>query len=438
MSKAIPLFRHTTLRWLAPLATFLALVALLVAMNREPQADPVAALGPQVDTAPAAATADGIETLEGAVRADPDSSAALASLGDAYLQAARDTADPLYLERADAAFASALGRDPDSVVAVIGQGTVALAGHEFSRGLELGLQAHRMEPDLVRPYAIIVDANVELGRYGDAGRALERMLALKPTLASYSRASYFRELNGDLDGATEAMRLAVSAGGGSVEGSAYVQRLLGNLQLLRGHTAAAEHAFSGALFLDPEYAPAIAGRAKVALTRGDFGAAISGYREAVAGLPNAENATGLADALNAAGRSVAAERAYDDAITIARADPVEVNQELALLELDHGSLARGVETARQAWRLAPGAKSAEALAWALHRTGQSGRALPLARRAVVLHSGAPEVLYRSARVAIGAGAADQARRWLEQAVSIDPSYDSADGPSARHLLARVS
>ena len=345
----------------------------------------------------------------------------------------------LYLERADAAFASALGRDPDSVVAVIGQGTVALAGHEFSRGLELGLQAHRMEPDLVRPYAIIVDANVELGRYGDAGRALERMLALKPTLASYSRASYFRELNGDLDGATEAMRLAVSAGGGSVEGSAYVQRLLGNLQLLRGHTAAAEHAFSGALFLDPDYAPAIAGLARVALTRGDFGAAISGYREAVAGLANAENATGLADALNAAGRSVAAERAYDDAITIARADPVEVNQELALLELDHGSLARASRPHARHGGWPRGRSPPRPSRGRLHRTGQSGAGPPAgspggrapqrrARGAVPVRPESPSAPAQPTRR--GAGSSRPSRS--------TPATTRRTDRSARHLLARVS
>ena len=41
------------------------------------------------------------------------------------------------------------------------------------------------------------------------------MLDLKPNLSAYARVSYFRELDGDLDGAVEAMRLAVSAGGGA-------------------------------------------------------------------------------------------------------------------------------------------------------------------------------------------------------------------------------
>ena len=60
---------------------------------------------------------------------------------------------------------------------------------------------------------MIADAQIELGRYGAAARTLQRMVDLKPELASYARVSYFRELHGDLAGALQAMRLAVSAGG---------------------------------------------------------------------------------------------------------------------------------------------------------------------------------------------------------------------------------
>ena len=89
----------------------------------------------------------GIAALESAIRAEPDSVSAYTSLGDTYLQAARETADPAYLERADTAFAAAEGRDPGNVIATIGHGTVALAGHEFQRGLVLGREAHRAEPE---------------------------------------------------------------------------------------------------------------------------------------------------------------------------------------------------------------------------------------------------------------------------------------------------
>jgi tetratricopeptide (TPR) repeat protein len=438
MAKATALIRPLwTARWAAPLAAFVAVLAALALTNREPRTDPVAALGPAVSAESLApATARSVTALEGAVRADQDPSV-YASLGDAYLQGARETADSAYLERADGAFAAALVRDPDNALATIGQGTVALAGHDFSEGLALGKLAHRLEPGLVRSYAVLADARIELGRYDAAARTLDRMVRLKPTLAAYSRVSYFRELTGDLDGAVEAMRLAASAGGGSIEGSAYVQHLLGKLEFLRGRFAAAERAFRRALTLDPSYAPAVAGVARVAAARGDYGASIRGYRRAVAGLPNAEHATALADVLLAAGRGAPAERAYDRAIAIARRDPVVVNQELALLEADHGSQARALAEARTAWRQAPGAKSAEALAWALHREGRSEPALRLARRSIRLARSEPSLLYRAGRVAAGAGRPVLARRWLGRALAQNPRFHPVEAPAARRLLARL-
>ena len=90
---------------------------------------------------------------------------------------------------------------------------------------------------MLAPYFVIVDAQVELGRYGDAQRTLQELIDLRPTLASYARVSYFRELHGDLAGAMQAMRLAVSAGGATPENLAYVQTLLGQLEFDGGHLA---------------------------------------------------------------------------------------------------------------------------------------------------------------------------------------------------------
>ena len=65
----------------------------------------------------------------------------------------------------------------------------------------------------INPYSaaalgVQVDALVELGRYEEAERALQRMLDLKPSTASLTRASYHRELHGDISGA----RLALEDG----------------------------------------------------------------------------------------------------------------------------------------------------------------------------------------------------------------------------------
>ena len=82
--------------------------------------------------------------------------------------------------------------------------------------------------------AIRVDALVELGRYDAARAELQAMVDRRPNLSGYARVSYLRELHGDLDGAVEAMRLAVDAGGPAAENGAYVSTLLGELERRRG------------------------------------------------------------------------------------------------------------------------------------------------------------------------------------------------------------
>ena len=57
------------------------------------------------------------------------------------------------------------------------------------------------------------------------------MSALRPSLASYARVAYARELTGDLDGAYAAMQLAFAAAGGDPEPTAWSLVELAKLEL---------------------------------------------------------------------------------------------------------------------------------------------------------------------------------------------------------------
>ena len=420
------------------LAVFAALVAVLTILNRAPAEDPFAALAPSGTTENLTpATAEDIATYEDAVRAEPDDASALTSLGNSHLQAARETADPVHLDRAGAAFDLALRSNPESYDATVGKGSLALIGHEFSNGLALGEEALRLEPKLVGAYPIIVDAQIELGRYAAAKKTLDAWLRRKPTLAAYSRVSYFRELHGDLKGATAAIRLAVSAGGGSSDASAFAENLLGNLQRAQGRFGAAEQAYRRALAFRPGYAPSIAGLAGLEARRGNLDAAIRGFEEAKSALPNAENAAHVAEALEADGRTAEAEAAWEDAIEIAKGDPVEVNQELALLQADHGDLPAALETARTAWRLSPNVISADALGWALYRDGRVAQAWEFVQKSVGLGTRDPRPLFRAAQVARAVGYENQAKALLTRALATDPNWNPVDAPRAARMLDRI-
>src|SRR5205085_3491903 len=189
----------------------------------------------------------------------------LATLAGTYLQKVRETAGPAFYARASTALTRALAVAPRDPGALTEQGALALARHDFRGALGDARAARAAAPEANKPFGVLVDSLVELGRYRAAGRALQTMVDRKPNLDAYARVSYFRELHGDLRGAASALRLAISAGGEVPENAAYVQTLLGDLELVRGRPSAAAHAYRGALASLPHYGAAVYGLARADL-----------------------------------------------------------------------------------------------------------------------------------------------------------------------------
>ena len=426
-------------RWATPALAFAAVLAVLLLVNRSgSQPLPVTSASAGSVGQPTPRDAESlVAALQAAVREDPADASGYALLGDAYYQRARETGDPAYYSRAESSFDAALSRDPTNLTATLGKGTLALARHDFRAGLGLAQQARRLAPDLVRPYAVLADAQVELGRYAAAAESLEHMAALKPTLAAYSRISYYRELDGDLAGAVEAMRLAVSAGGGSAEGTAYVHSLLGGLELDRGRYGAAERAYRQALAVEPGYPAAQAGLARLDAGGGHFAPAIRRYRNLVRRIPLPEHAIGLAEAEQAAGKVAAARRDYalvEAETRLLRANGVNADVDLALFEADHGDPSQAVNLGRRAWADAPSVRSADAYSWALHKAGRTGPALRFSQRAMRLGSRDPYFLYHAGMIALRAGERGEARRLLARLVAQSPGFNPLYGPRARRAL----
>lgn len=391
---------------------------LALAVFAATRGDERAAAGPPPASAPSlrpdADTDAQLRRLQDAVRRGAPREAELAA---AYIQKARESGDPSFYSRADGVLQRALARGPQDPAELTEAAALAAGRHDFRAAERLARRARALAPDSLGAFPVLVDALLELGRYREAERTLQRMVDLKPNLAAYARVSYFRELTGDLDGAAEALELAVSAGGPVPENVAYVQTLLGSLELSRGRLPAARRAFAAALMAVPGYAPAAAGRARLAARRGDLRTAIARWRELVARQPLPEYVIGLGEAELAAGRGAAGRR--DLALVrvqqrlLAEAG-VDTDVELAIYEADHGDRERAVALAREAWAQAPSVRSADALGWALTRAGRAGEGLRWARRALKLGSLDPTFRYHAG---IAAGDTPEGRRNLRLALA---------------------
>jgi len=397
-------------------AVCLATLLALTLVNRASAPTAGAGAGPPAGGPPS--TAKRIAALEASVRSHPERGAAYSLLGEAYLQRSRDTGDPTYQLRAEGILRRALKQDPRDAAALASFAALEAARHDFRAALRDGRAAQRLAPQAVRPYGVVVDALVELGRYGEAAHQLQRMLDLKPTVSSYARASYFRELHGDLAGAVQAMRLAASAGAAAPAQSAQVQTGLGNLELARGRHAAASRAYRTALAASAGYAPAQAGLARLDAAEGRLSAAIRRYRSIVARLPLPEHLVALGEAELAAGRRGDARRHFE----LVRAEQrrlraagVNSDAELALFEADHGRRGRALALAHRAWRSAPSVRSADAVGWALTRSGRPAAGLVWARKALRLGSRDPLLRLHAGLAARRAGRNREASRQLRLA-----------------------
>ena len=421
---------------------FLAALAVFALVNASPPPAPSSA-GTAGDTLArdARTTPERIAALQAALRDDPGDAGANAALGGAYLQRVRETGDASLYDRAQTVLRRAVAGEPRNLDALVGLGTLALARHDFRAGLSYGLAARRAEPGLVLPYAVVVDALIELGRYDEAERTLQRMIDLKPTQAGYARVSYFRELSGDLPGAADAMGLAISAGGSAPENGAYLQTQLANLELTRGRLDAAERELRGALAQVPGYVPAQAALGRLAAMRGDTGAAIAQLRDASQRLPLPEYVVALGETELAAGQRAQGLRDLELVRAQQRllgAGGVNVDVEAALFEANHGTPTRAVPLARRAWTRGPSVRSADALGWALTRAGRPDAGWTWAQRALALGSADPAFLFHAGIAARDAGRPDDARRLLRRALARNPRFSPLDARSARAALEGLS
>src|SRR4051812_16403584 len=243
-----------------------------------------------------------VTSLQATLRAHPGDAQGWASLGFAYVEQARITADPTYYPRAQRALARAHRLAPHTAVTLSGQATLAAARHEFGDALRLADKAVAADPYAAQAQAVRSDALTELGRYREARAAAERTNDLRPGSSTFARLSYAAELRGQLPRASRFMADAAGAAG-TASSYAFAAFHLGELDRAQGKPKAAARHYAAALAADRTYAPAIAGQARLAVARGDLEEAQSDYAEVVQRLPLVEYVVELGEFYQATGRA---------------------------------------------------------------------------------------------------------------------------------------
>jgi tetratricopeptide (TPR) repeat protein len=439
--------RTTALLVGGAVAVALALGSLFAGALTEPRpAGATAAAVPRLDVESALSgfgrgggTAAMIGALEADIRTAPRDPDRLGVLGLAYQVRWRETGDPTFLPLSARALRGALAARPRDATATLGLGHLALIRHDFCAALALGRTARRLAPYASRPYGVVGDALVELGRYREAFAAFERMVAVKPTLASYARIAYARELTGDRAGAVSAMRLALDAAGGAPEPTAWAHVELAKLEFGSGRLSAAKAHVRAALTIFPGYVHALEQRARIEAARGRLDRAVETARRAATAVPLQHLVALLGDLLERQGNAVAAARQRATVAAIDRlltTNGFRVDLESALYRADlRIRPAETVRLARQARADRPSIYGDDALGWALARAGRCGEAERWLYRALRLGTKDALLYFHRGYAAGCAGDRRAMRSWYVKALELNPSFSVRWAPVAREAVA---
>jgi tetratricopeptide (TPR) repeat protein len=222
-----------------------------------------------------------IQTLLVEIRQHPENIKAKLNLVLAYIQESRVTGDHAYYDAASLKLIEEiLSKEKNNFQALCAKATVLLSQHHFSDALEVGKNAIEINPYNSYGYGILTDANVELGKYNEAIKMADKMVAVRPDMRSYSRVSYLREILGDYNGAIEAMKMAVESGLPGSEQTEWARTYLGKLYETTGNLTVAEMQYKVSLSHRPDYPYAYAGLGRIEKAKRNYKGAIQYFNNA--------------------------------------------------------------------------------------------------------------------------------------------------------------
>ncbi len=293
----------------------------------------------------------------------------------------RETAKTTFVMQAQAAVDKALAIAPTDYIAQRSEVAVMLARHDDARALALITALNRRFPDDVDTYALLIDAELALGRYVHAEQDTQRLLDLRPdNLPGLIRAARLRELYGDWQGAIDFLNASLNRiTEDNAELRAHLYTQLARLHFGAGHADIAQQALAAAFKAVPDYHLALEQSVRIARLSGAHGTALRRAEKLYQVAPSMPHLLMLARATVAAGDPAHAQTLFRQFEH--EADAVGVRDDESRLALSAYYADEGRDAAR-ALRLSTAVRAVRAdvdtvlvHARALHRAGRDAEAM---------------------------------------------------------------
>jgi tetratricopeptide (TPR) repeat protein len=350
-----------------------------------------------------------------------------------WMRKARTSGDPGFYVNVAGCADEALRLEPDYTPALELRGLVLMNGHRFEEARRQAETILAVDPMSSVALGTLSDALLELGRFDEAVDAAQRGADAKPGSAVYARASYLRWLTGDLDGAKDAIRLAL---GGrdrrDPEPAAWTFVEAAKIFWHEADYEGADAVLEEALRWVPDYPPALLLRGRVALGQGQAERAIGWLEKAWRAQPLPEAAWLLGDARAMLGDTAGAARDWERAVQAGRrGDRLMLALFLATKGRDLDEALRFVEAERAQRR---SVYVDDVYAWALYRAGRIDDARRASDAAMRLGTPDARILYHAGAIRLAAGI-PEGRALVEKALALNPKFDVTGAEEARALLA---
>jgi tetratricopeptide (TPR) repeat protein len=353
-------------------------------------------------------------------------------VGKGWVRKARRSADPGFYVNVEACAEAALSVDPNNIAALELRSLALMNDHRFADARDVAQKILVKEADHTVALGTLSDALLELGDFEQSASAAQRMVDTRPDMASYSRASYMRWLQGDRAGAKLFIRYALNGRDArDPEPTAWTLAQAGTLYWNEGDYEGADAVFAEALNWLPNYPVALVGRARVALSRNQPNSAVEFLEKAYRVNPLVETAWLLGDAREMLGDDNGAHSEYERVIQEGnRADRLTLALFYATKDRAPDEALRLIEEER---KVRGGIYVDDVYAWALFRAGKIPEARKASQRALRLGTPDARLLYHAGAIQLAAGD-NKGLELVRKALALNPRFDICGAAEAARLV----
>ena len=285
---------------------------------------------------------------------------------------------------------------------------------------------------------LLGDAATEMGDYESAFEHYQRMLDLKPDIASYSRAAHLLFITGGFEKATLLMSKAIGSGGAYPENRAWCIAQMALLDFAQGAYVPAAQMLTEGLKGTPDNYHLLAAMGRVKAGLKDFPAAIEYYKRAQDIVPQHEVVVALGDLYTLEGRADEARRQYalvDVLRKLNQANGVVGDLQLVQFLADHDrDLEEALRLAEAEYKTRPTVYAADTLAWCYYKSGHIPEARKYSSKALSQNTPEAMFLYHRGMILAKGGDPGEARKVLYQALSQNPYFDTLGAVAAMKMV----